>query len=103
MQPGARDEPSDSEPSEPGAGGRNLPIAIVTGLSLAALVFGTLFWKAGAFVVLAAAAVLLAQYEFYAALSRRGYRPATALGLAGGAIVLAGAHCRGPQALSFRW
>src|SRR5438093_138980 len=74
---------------------------IATGRALAALVFGTLFWRAGAFVVLAAAAILLAQYEFYGALSRRGYRPATAVGMATGAVILAGAFWRGPQALSF--
>ena len=101
MQPAARDEPPREEPSEPRPGGRNLPIAIATGLALAALVFGTLFWRAGAFVVLAAAAILLAQYEFYGALSRRGYRPATAVGMATGAVILAGAFWRGPQALSF--
>ena len=101
MQPAARDEPPQEEPSEPRPGGRNLPVAIITGLSLAALVFGTLFWRAGAFVVLAAAAILLAQYEFYGALSRRGYRPARELGLAAGGVILAGAFWRGPQALSF--
>ena len=101
MQPAARDEPPNEEPSEPRPAGRNLPVAIVTGLSLAGLVFGTLYWRAGAFVVLAAAAILLAQYEFYGALARRGYRPARELGLAGGVVILSGAFWRGPQALSF--
>ncbi|MGH2725735.1 MAG: phosphatidate cytidylyltransferase, partial [Actinomycetota bacterium] len=45
--------------------------------------------------------ILLALQEFYAALSSRGYRPATALGLAGGALVLVGSYWKGPQALSF--
>jgi phosphatidate cytidylyltransferase len=101
MKPAARDEPphGDEEPSR--SAGRNLPIAIITGLSLAGLVFGTLFWRAAAFFVLAAAAILLAQFEFYSALTRRGYRPATALGVAGGAVILGGAYWRGPQALTF--
>src|SRR5712691_87101 len=101
MQPAARDEPPHEEPEGTRPAGRNLPIAIVTGLSLAGLFFGMLFWRPGAFFVLAAVVILLAQYEFYAALARRGYRPATALGVAGGAVVLAGAYTRGPQALSF--
>jgi phosphatidate cytidylyltransferase len=74
---------------------------MATGLLLAGLVFGTLFWKAGAFFVLAALAILIAQYEFYGALTKRGYRPATALGVAGGAVILAGAYWRGSQALAF--
>lgn len=101
MQPAARDEPPAEEPEPARSAGRNLPVAIAVGLVLAGLVFGTLFWRPGAFFVLAAAAILLAQYEFYGAVARRGYRPATALGIAGGAVVLAGAFWRGPQALSF--
>jgi len=100
VQPAARDEPADG-PEPARRAGRSVPIAIATGLGLAGLVFGTLFWKESAFFVLAATAILIAQYEFYGALSRRGYRPATALGVAGGAVVLAGAYWHGPQALSF--
>jgi phosphatidate cytidylyltransferase len=105
VQPAAQDDPSNEGPSgagsAPPSAGRNLPVAIVTGLALAGIFFTCLFWRPAAFFVLAAAAILLAQYEFYAALTRRGYRPATALGVAGGAVVLAGAYWRGPQALSF--
>ena len=101
MQPAARDEPPNEEPERARSAGRNLPVAIITGLTLAGLFFVCLFWRPAAFFVLAAAAILLAQYEFYAALTRRGYRPATALGVAAGAVVLAGAYWRGPQALSF--
>jgi len=101
MQPAARDEPPHEEPEGARPGGRNLTVAIITGLSLAGLFFGMLFWRPGAFFILAAVVILLAQYEFYAALSRRGYHPATALGVVGGAVVLAGAYTRGPQALSF--
>jgi phosphatidate cytidylyltransferase len=105
VEPAAHGEPSNEEPSEAGSGrsgtGRNLPVAIATGLALAGVFFACLFWRPAAFFVLAAAAILLAQYEFYSALAKRGYRPATALGVAGGAVVLAGAYWRGPQALSF--
>lgn len=101
MQPAARDEPPPEEPAPARSAGRSVPVAIATGLLLAGLVFGTLFWKAGAFFVLAATAILIAQYEFYGALTKRGYRPATALGVAGGAVILAGAYWRGSQALTF--
>ena len=95
--------PTEGIPPEPEAPrtGRNLPVAIITGLTLAGLLFGTLFWKPAAFFVLAGGVILLALQEFYAALSSRGYRPATALGMAGGALVLVGAYWKGPQALSF--
>jgi len=101
VQPAARDEPPPEEPAPARSAGRSVPVAIATGLLLAGLVFGTLFWKAGAFFVLAATAILIAQYEFYGALTKRGYRPATALGVAGGAVILAGAYWRGSQALTF--
>jgi len=98
-------EPASSEgiPPDPEAprAGRNLPVAIITGLTLAGLLFGTLFWKPAAFFVLAGSVIMLALQEFYSALSSRGYRPATALGMTGGALVLVGAYWKGPQALSF--
>ncbi len=98
-------EPASSEgiPPEPEAprAGRNLPVAIITGLTLAGLLFGTLFWKPAAFFVLAGGVIMLALQEFYSALASRGYRPATALGMAGGALVLVGAYWKGPQALTF--
>ena len=95
--------PTEGIPPEPETPrtGRNLPVAIITGLTLAGLLLGTLFWKPVAFLVLAGGVILLALQEFYAALSSRGYRPATALGLAGGALVLVGAYWKGPQALAF--
>jgi phosphatidate cytidylyltransferase len=101
VQPAARDEPPNEEPERARSAGRNLPVAIITGLLLAGLFFAMLFWRPAAFFVLAGVVILLAQYEFYVALARRGFRPATALGVAGGAVVLAGAYWRGPQALSF--
>src|SRR5437867_2092084 len=101
MQPAPRDEPTPEEPAPARPAGRNLPMAIVTGLALAGLLFGTIFWRPAAFFVLVAVVLLIAQYEFYSVLAERGFRPATGLGLAGGAVVLAGAYWRGTQALSF--
>jgi phosphatidate cytidylyltransferase len=89
MEPAPKDEPAlPPAAAESPRTGRNLPVAIVTGLSLAGLLFGTLFWRPVAFFVLVATVLLLALQEFYSALAKRGYRPATALGMAGGALVL---------------
>ena len=101
MDPAPVDGTPPPEPAPPQGGGRNLPVAIITGLTLAGLLFGTLFWRPAAFFVLAGGVILLAQWEFYAALTSRGYGPATALGMAGGALVLVGSYWKGPQALSF--
>ena len=103
MQPLPTDDAPHEEPEEANgsAGGRNLPVAIATGLGLAGLVFGTVLWRPAAWFVLVAVVLLIAQYELYSTLARRGYRPATPLGLAGGAVLLAGAYWRGTEALSF--
>lgn len=95
------DAPLGEQPPQAPKAGRNLPMAIVVGLALAGIFLGTVFWRPAAFFGLAAVVLLLAQQEFYAALTSRGYRPATALGLAGGGVILGGAYWRGPQALSF--
>ena len=103
MQPLPMDDaPQEEPPAGAGKGaGRNLPVAIAVGLVLAGLVFATLFWRPAAWFGLVAVVLLLAQYELYSVLAKRGYRPAIPLGLAGGAVVLAGAYWRGTQALSF--
>lgn len=93
-------EPSRPE-GDPAPSGRNLPLAIATGLLLAGVLFGTLFASRVAFLVLVAAILSLAQYELYEVLRKRGLQPATLLGIAAGLVLLIGAHASGPQALSF--
>ena len=76
---------------EPKAG-RNLPIAIATGLGLAGLIFATLFTSRPAFFVLALAAILLAQTELYRALREHGFHVALSLGVGVGAVLVLGAY-----------
>jgi len=90
----------EPEPPRKGAG-RNLPIAIATGLILAGLILGTLFTSRLAWFAVVAAAVLLAQWELYRALEGRGYRPALHLGMAAGVVLLIGSYLGGTGALSF--
>lgn len=78
--------------------GRNLKLAILTGVTLAALVVGLLYLGAEAFFGLAIIVVMLAQAEFYRATRSAGYNPAAALGLIGGAVVLVGVFLNGPSA-----
>jgi phosphatidate cytidylyltransferase len=79
--------------------GRDVPMAFVTGVVLAALALGALAIGSGAFAVVAGAFVLLAQGEFYFALQKRHYQPATALALVSGALVLGAAYYRGEGAM----
>ncbi|HEX2052119.1 MAG TPA: phosphatidate cytidylyltransferase [Actinomycetota bacterium] len=86
------------QPPAQRSGGRNLKLAILTGVTLAALVVGLLYIGAEAFFGLMIVVVLLAQAEFYRATRNAGHNPATALGLIGGAVVLAGVFLKGPSA-----
>ncbi|HEX2179515.1 MAG TPA: phosphatidate cytidylyltransferase [Actinomycetota bacterium] len=79
-------------------GGRNLKLAILTGLTLAALVVGLLYLGSEAFFGLAIVVIMLAQAEFYRATRNAGHNPATALGLIGGAVVLVGVFLSGQAA-----
>jgi phosphatidate cytidylyltransferase len=78
---------------------RDLPAAFLTALVLAGLAVGSIAISGGAFAVVASAIVLWAQGELYRALQTRHYQPATALGLASGALVLAAAYYRGEAAM----
>lgn len=86
--------PSGKQPG----GGRHLPTAILTGLTLAGLVAGLLYLGAEAFYGFVCVVVLLAQGEFYRAARGAGYNPATALGLGTGAVLLVGMFTRGEAA-----
>jgi phosphatidate cytidylyltransferase len=75
-----------------------VPAALVSGVLLGAAVLALLAINKGAFVVLATAAVLLAQAELYAVMRTRGLQPATLLGLVCGAFTFVGAYLHGEPA-----
>jgi phosphatidate cytidylyltransferase len=79
--------------------GRDVPLAALTGLILAVLAIGAIAIGPGAFAVLAAIVILFAQGEFYFALQKQHFQPATALGLASGALVLGAAYYQGESAM----
>lgn len=81
--------------------GRNLPIAIVTGLALAGLIFGTLFTSRLAWFAVVWSVVTFSTYEFFSTIKQKGYAPATVLGLVAGLAMMIGAAWRGPKAISF--
>lgn len=79
--------------------GRNLPLALLTGVLLAGAALATILAGRQWFALLAGVGVALAQGEFYSAARKRLYRPATAVGLAGGALIMAAAYLRGEAAM----
>jgi len=92
--------PLMSEPTLPGIG-RNLPAAVITAAALVVVAAISLAVAKAAFAVVAGAIVLIGQAELYAAMHRKGYQPATALGLVVGALVLAAAYLKGETAMLF--
>lgn len=99
--------PSWQEPStievgmdhEPRRVGRDMPAAFVTGLVLAGLALGSIAVGKWAFAAVAGAIVVWALGEFYRALQKHHYQPATALGLVSGGLVLGAAYFRGEAAM----
>lgn len=93
------EEPTGSHPilgePAPAAHGRSLPMATLTAVILVVAAIITLAVAKAAFAVVAGIIVLLAQAELYATMHRRGYQPATAMGLVLGGLVLAGAYLKG--------
>jgi phosphatidate cytidylyltransferase len=81
--------------------GRNLPLAIVTGLALAAVLIGTLLLSRPAFIAFLLGIVTLALLELLTVLRARATRPARPVVLAVGALLVVGAYLEGPAALSF--
>ena len=81
--------------------GRNLPVAIITGLLLAGVLITTLVLSRPVFVAFLLGIVTLALLELLAVLRARATRPARPVVLAMGALLVVGAYLEGPAALSF--
>lgn len=90
-----------AEAPGPPTGERNLFAAFASGTLLAIAVIALLVIGKGPFAVFAAIVILLGQAEIYAVMRTRRLQPATLLGLACGALVLAGAYLRGPGGALF--
>lgn len=78
--------------------GRNLPVAIAVGLTLAAVFFFSLRVGSAATMGLVVVALVLAASEFFQSVRNVGYRPAILLGLASVAGIALAAYWRGPDA-----
>lgn len=88
-----------SAPSTPHSGGRNLPVAITTGVLLALAFLGSIAvspWLLLAFVAVVAAGALT---EVDGAVRRTGARPATPIAFLSGAVMFFGTYVAGDGAL----
>ncbi|MBO0691672.1 MAG: phosphatidate cytidylyltransferase [Acidimicrobiaceae bacterium] len=81
-------------------GGRDLTSAVAVGLGLIILLVVGYAIGSKALLVLAAAVLLACSVEAFAMVQRRGFKPATLLGLAGVVGVVFAAYWRGTEALS---
>lgn len=85
-------------PQDNGAG-RNVPVAVATGVIAAAVALACFASGSVATLVLATVAMTLAAAEAYASFRRAGMRPATPLGLVATAAVIVTAYEKGVAAL----
>jgi phosphatidate cytidylyltransferase len=99
QEPAAVEVGADIDRRGPNAGERDVPAAFLTGLVLAGIAAGSLMIGDAVFALLAAAVGLLAQGELYGVLHKHHLQPATAVGLATGALIMAGAYYRSEGAM----
>jgi CDP-diglyceride synthetase len=85
--------------SETHGGGRNLPLAVVSGLVLG--IIALVFFDLGTVtaMIVATVVVTLAAVEAYAAFRKGGYHPATLLGLVATASLMVATYNKGQEAL----
>jgi len=86
-------------PPRTGEGERDLPTAFGVGVGLLVLLFITYAIGSTAMVVVAAVVVTATALELYNVIQRRGFRPATLLGVCASLGVMFGAYWKGEQAL----
>jgi phosphatidate cytidylyltransferase len=86
---------ADLDRRGPNEGERDMPAAFLTGIVLAGVALGSLMIGKGAFAIVAAIVVLIAQGELFGATVKQHQQPATAVGLVTGALMIAGAYYHG--------
>ena len=90
---------AEGERRGPNRDERDVPAAFLTGIFLAGVALATLLIGRGAFAVLATLLVVWAQGELFGVMVKHRHQPATAVGLATGALIMAGAYYHGQVAI----
>jgi phosphatidate cytidylyltransferase len=86
---------ADLDRRGPNEGERDVPAAFLTGIVLAGVALGSLMIGKGAFAIVAALVVLVAQGELFGVTVKQHQQPATAVGLVTGALMIGGAYYHG--------
>jgi phosphatidate cytidylyltransferase len=95
-------DPADAGvPRRERGAGRNLPLAIATGLGLAGLLLAALVWSRPAFLAFLLGVVVLGLVELLTVLRARATRPAQPVVLVMAVVLVVGAYLEGPAALTF--
>jgi len=79
---GAPQRPPSAGGTAPSTDGRNLPIAVASGLILAAVFLGLTMWSPAGALAFVTVALGLAAIEYFTKVTDKGYRPAIAVGVA---------------------
>ena len=79
---GSPQRPPSAGGPAPSADGRNLPIAVASGLILAAAFLALAMWRPAGAVAFVTVALGLAAIEYFSKVTEKGYRPAVAVGVA---------------------
>ena len=91
----------DEAPAPRGRAGRNLPAAIAVGLTLGALIIGTLYTVRPLFVVVIVAAITVGTWEMCRAVRKTGAQVPFLPVAVGGAVMIVAGYQRGSEALLF--
>jgi phosphatidate cytidylyltransferase len=79
---GSPQRPPSAGGKAPAADGRNLPIAVASGLILAAVFLALTMWRPAGAVAFVTVALGMAAVEYFSKVTEKGYRPAVAVGVA---------------------
>jgi phosphatidate cytidylyltransferase len=78
----APQRPPSAGAAAPSSDGRNLPVAVASGLALAAAFLALTMWRPAGAVAFVTLALGLASVEYFARVTDKGYRPVIAVGVA---------------------
>lgn len=95
----------DARANEPASGpvrstGRNLPVAIVSGIALAGAFIGVVLWHPLALLAFLSVLTIIALLELDVALREQQLRPATPVAVSAGLVMLFGTHVAGASGQS---
>ena len=96
---GSPQRPPSAGATPPPSGDRNLPVAVASGLILAAVFLALTMWRPAGAVAFVTVALGLASIEYFSKVTEKGYRPAVAAGVAASVAAPLAAYWVGDSSL----